>query len=125
MDSPLKDRTKQYAIRVIRVYIALPKSTLGQVLGKQLLRAGTSVGAQYREALHARSRSEFASKIESALQELEESSYWLELIMEFGLLPEKRLTGLLTETGELRAMAIASLQTLRPARPASSSRVSG
>src|ERR1700733_12741875 len=97
MDSPLKDRTKQYAIRAIRVYMALPKSTLGQVLGKQLLRSGTSVGAQYREALHARSRVEFASKIESSLQELEESLYWLELIVELKLLPEKRLAGLLTE----------------------------
>jgi len=122
MDSPLKDRTKQYALRVIRVYLALPKNTLGQVLGKQLLRSATSVGAQYREALHARSRAEFASKIECSLQELEESLYWLELIVELGLLPEKRLIGLLDEATELRAMFIASLRTLRAARPAQRTR---
>ena len=116
MDSPLKERTKQYAIRVIRVYLALPKTALGQVLGKQLLRSGTSVGAQYREALHGRSRAEFASKLESSLQELEESLYWLELIMEFDLLPEKRLRGLIAEASELRAMAISSLKTLRAVR---------
>ncbi len=76
----LRVRTKAFALRVIRLYCSLPKVTEAQVLGKQVLRSGTSVGAQYREAVRARSRAEFVSKIETALQELEETviglSYW-------------------------------------------------
>ncbi len=69
----LASRTKGFALRVIRLYAALPKSTEAQVLGKQLLRSGTSVGAQYREAIRARSNAEFISKLEGGMQELEES----------------------------------------------------
>lgn len=89
----LVQRTRQFALRVIRVYTALPKSTLGQVIGKQLLRSGTSVGAHYREGLRARSSQEFTSKLEGGLQELEETLYWLELIDESGLMPGERENG--------------------------------
>lgn len=75
-------RTKLFALRVIRLYAALPKTTESQVIGKQILRSGTSVGAHYREAKRARSTAEFVSKIECALQELEETIYWLELLAE-------------------------------------------
>jgi four helix bundle protein len=71
-------RTKAFAIQIIRLYVRLPKTTLAQVLGKQFLRSGTSVGAHYREATRARSTAEFVSKIECGMQELEETSYWLE-----------------------------------------------
>ncbi len=89
----LKGRTKEYALRIIRMYSALPAATVDAgVLGKQLLRSGTSVGAHYREAQRAKSDADFINKIEGALQELDESQYWLELICEAGLLPEERLT---------------------------------
>lgn len=73
----LKLRTKNFALRIIKLFSALPKQTEAQVIGKQILRSGTSVGAQYREACRARSDAEFISKIESGLQELEETMYWL------------------------------------------------
>jgi four helix bundle protein len=78
----LQVRTKAFALRVVRLYCALPKTTEAQVLGKQVLRSGTSIGAHYREAMRARSPAEFVSKIEGGLQELEETSYWLELLIE-------------------------------------------
>lgn len=74
----LRDRTKEFALRVVRMYSALPKSTEGQVLGKQVLRSGTSVGANYREACRARSKAEFIAKLGHCLKELDESSYWFE-----------------------------------------------
>jgi len=77
--SDLKIRTKDYALSVIGLFAALPKRTETHVLGRQLLRAGTSVGAQYREATRAKSKADFISKIEGSLQELEETDYWLEL----------------------------------------------
>ena len=78
----LKQRTKEFALRIVRLYVALPKTTESQVLGKQLLRSGTSVGAHYREAQRAKSNADFISKIEGGLQELDETCYWLELISE-------------------------------------------
>jgi len=109
----LKQRTKQFALRVLKVYLALSRRTDAQVLGKQMIRAGTSVGAQYREALRARSPAEFASKVESAQQELEETLYWFELITEHGLLPARRLRELATEGNALQAILAASAKTTR------------
>jgi four helix bundle protein len=83
----LKTRTKAFALRVIRLYSALPQTPVAQVIGKQLLRSGTSVGAHYREGARSRSDAEFISKLEGALQELEETAYWLELLGESGTLP--------------------------------------
>jgi four helix bundle protein len=80
---------------------ALPKTAAAQVLGKQVLRSGTSPGAHYREAYRARSRAEFISKIEGGLQELDETGYWLELLVESGVVSAKRLAALRTETDEL------------------------
>src|SRR5438128_1318889 len=81
----LKLRTKAFALRVIRMYSKLPKSdTVAQVLGKQVLRSGTSVGANYREASRGRSKAEFVSKIGDCLKETEETEYWLELLVDSG-----------------------------------------
>lgn len=88
----LKERTRRFALRIIRLYSGLPKSTVAQVIGKQLLRSGTSVGAHYREATRARSTAEFISKVDGGLQELEESAYWIELLVEANIIPAKRLT---------------------------------
>ncbi len=78
----LRKRTKDFALRIVKLYSALPKSSVAQVLGKQILRSGTSVGAQYREACRAKSNADFVNRIEGALQELDETLYWLELIGE-------------------------------------------
>ena len=80
MERDLRERTKKFALRIIKLYTALPRRGDAQVLGSQLLKSGTSVGAHYREACRAKSNADFISKIEGALQELDESSYWLELI---------------------------------------------
>ena len=109
----LQVRTKAFALRVVRLYCSLPKTTEAQVLGKQMLRSGTSVGAHYREAMRARSVAEFISKIEGGLQELEETCYWLELLIESGIIPETKLSGLLREANELIAMLVASVRTAK------------
>ncbi len=112
MDAPkdLRARTRDFALRIITLYSALPKSTLAQVLGKQLLRAGTSVGAHYREACRARSDAEFVSKLEVGLQEIEETVYWIELIVASALFSEKRVEALLKEADELTAIFIACVK---------------
>jgi four helix bundle protein len=102
----LIERTKRFALRVIRLFVSLPKTGEAQVLGKQLLRSGTSVGAHYREAHRARSRAEFAAKCGDSLREIEESAYWLELLEESGILPATKLKDLRTETNELTAIFV-------------------
>ena len=102
----LASRTKEFALRVIRLYTALPNSTEAQVLGKQLLRSGTSVGAHYREAIRARSNAEFISKLEGGMQELEESSYWLELFVEAEIISAEKLNPLMAEANELMAILV-------------------
>jgi len=107
-ESPLdlKQRTKQFALRVIRLYVALPKTTEAQVIGRQVLKSGTSVGAHYREATRARSNAEFISKIEGGLQELDETSYWLELLVESDVIPAIKLSQLHEEANELIAILV-------------------
>ncbi len=109
----LRTRTKQFALRIIRLYSALPKSTEAQVMGKQLLRSGTSVGAHYREATRARSDAEFISKLEGGLQELEESVYWMELLAESGIIAPSRLEDLQKEADELTAILITCVKNTR------------
>lgn len=113
-DKPdLRTRTKAYALRIIKLYSALPKNTEAQVLGKQLLRSGTSVGAHYREANRAKSTPDFISKMEGGLQELDETDYWLELLADSGIVPESRLADLRAETNELIAIFVASVKTAK------------
>ncbi len=102
----LETRTTDFALRVIKLYSALPKSTEAQVIGKQLLRSGTSVGAHYREAKRAKSTVDFISKIEGALQELDETCYWLELIERSGLMSAGRLASLQAEAVELMKILV-------------------
>jgi len=109
----LKVRTKQFALRILKVSAALPRTADAQVLGKQLIRSGTSVGAHYREATRARSQAEFISKIGGALQEIEETAYWLELLVEGNIIAESRLKGLLQETNELTAILVTSAKTAK------------
>ncbi len=100
-DAPpdLKVRTKAFALRVIRMYSKLPKNNIvAQVLGKQVLRSGASVDANQREASRARSKAEFISKTGDGLKEIEETDYWLELLVDSGCVPSERMTELLDET---------------------------
>jgi four helix bundle protein len=112
----LKERTKQFALRIIRLYSSLPKTELAKVIGKQLLRSGTSVGAQYRESVRSRSNAESISKIESTLQELEESSYWMELIIESEIYSESRMLDLMNESIELNAILTTCVKRLKAKR---------
>jgi len=113
MSQELIARVKDFALRIIHLYIALPRRTEAQVIGKQLLRSGTSVGAHYSEATRARSKAEFISKLEVALQELEESRYWIELLTMAEIVPLKRLQPLLEETTALIAIFTASTKTVK------------
>jgi four helix bundle protein len=106
MNSDLSDRLKNFALRIIVLYSALSRRGAAQVLGNQILRSGTSPGAHYREARRAKSNADFVSKIEGALQELDETQYWLELISEAHILPAKRLEALHHESEELIAILV-------------------
>ena len=105
-EEDLAARTKAFARRVIRLYVALPREPVAQVLGKQALRAGTSVGANYREARRARSRAEFIAKIGECLKEADETLYWLELLSEEQILAANRLAPLIQETNELISILV-------------------
>jgi len=104
-EKDLRARTKMFARRIIRLYVALPKNNaVTQVLGKRALRAGTSGGANYREAYRARSKPEFISKIGDCLKEADESLYWMELLVDENFVPLRRLQPLLDEADELLAI---------------------
>ncbi len=100
----LRARTSNFALRIIKLYISLPKTTEGQVIGKQVLRSGTSVGAHYREGHRAKSDADIVNKFESALQELDETDYWLELLVKSGIIPAQKVEPLRRETNELLAI---------------------
>ncbi len=111
----LKDRTKGLALRVIRMFARLPKTTVAEVLGKQVLRSATSVGANYREADEGRSKAEFIAKMGDSLRELSETEYWLELLVESELVKPEAMTPLLTEARELKAIFAAIIRKARSA----------
>jgi four helix bundle protein len=112
----LRDRTKQFAIRIIRLFRALPNRPDGQIIGKQLLGCGTSVGANYRAVCRARSKAEFIARLGIVAEEADESVFWLEMIGETKLLNPKLLEEILKEAGELTAIFSASLKTARDNR---------
>jgi len=112
----LKIQTKVYALRIIKLYQALPKSGEAQVVGKQILRNGTSVGAQYREACRAKSPADFINKMEGSLQELDETGYWLELLTDSKIVPAEKLVDLQKENDELTAIFVASVKTAKKNR---------
>ena len=112
----LENRTKQFALRVIELFSTLPSSTVAQVLGRQVLRAGTSVGAHYREAMRAKSRADFVSKLEGSLQEIEETRYWLDLLAGSRTLSDVQIAPVAKEAGELTAMLVASVRTAKRKR---------
>lgn len=103
-DNDLVERTTEFALRVVRMFVSLPKTEEARVLGKQVLRSGTSVGANYREAQRARLKAEFIAKIGDCLKELDETSYWLELLVRGEIVTEAKLAALRDENDQLLAI---------------------
>jgi len=118
-EKPLLPRTKAFALRVIRLVQSLGDDRVGRVLGDQLLRSGTPVGANYRAASRARSRADFINKLKISEEECDESLYWMELLVESGLMPERKIGALRGEGSEILAMLVASIQTTRRGAAAS------
>jgi four helix bundle protein len=104
----LKARTKEFALRVIRLVDALPNTVKGRAIANQIMRSATSVAANYRAACRARSRAEFIAKIGVVEEEAEETAFWLELIIDSGVRTEKQIRPLLQEAGELVAIMASS-----------------
>src|SRR4051794_35002085 len=109
----LRDRTKAFAVRVVRAYVALPKHEVAHIIGRQFVRSGTSTGAHCREGYRSRSDAELISKYESALQEIDETIYWLELLIEAEIVRPKRLESLMAEANEIIAILVASVKTIK------------
>jgi four helix bundle protein len=112
-EAELKARTKQFALRVMKLVSALPKTTEARAIGSQLVRAGTSVGANYRAACRGRSKAEFIAKLGVVEEEADESAFWMELIIEGGLMRPELVAPLLQEANELVAIMAASRKTAR------------
>jgi four helix bundle protein len=112
-EQEFKDRTKKLALRIIRLIEALPKNQTAEIVGKQLLRSGTSVGANYRAACRGKSPADVICKLSIVEEEADESIYWMELLVESGLVPQAKMTNLMNEMHEIVAMIVASIKTLR------------
>jgi four helix bundle protein len=111
-----KDRTKKLGLRVIRLVEALPKSRIADVIGKQLLRSATSIGANYRAACRGKSTADMLAKLAVVEEEADESIYWMELLAESKIVPAAKLKALMAETNEILAMTVSSIKTLRTKR---------
>ena len=109
----LKDRTRNFSLRIIRLCAALPSNRTADVIAKQLLRSGTSPGAHFREALRARSKAEYVAKMNGGLMELEETLYWLEILEGSELMTSKMLESIRTETSELTAIFVSLINRWR------------
>ena len=112
----LRRRTKQFALPVIRMVESLPRGRAADTIGGQLIRSGTSVGSNYRAACRARSPAEFCAKLGIVEEEADESVFWMELLVEAGLIKQSRLADLLQEANEIVAMVVASIKTARARR---------
>ena len=109
----LRDRTKRFALRIVGMYRALPGTEEARIIGKQVLRSGTSIGANYRAACRARSRAEFVAKLGVVLEEADETAFWLDLLRDTGIFPDRRLQGLIREANELVSIFVASMRTAK------------
>ncbi|MGJ3245044.1 MAG: four helix bundle protein [Elainellaceae cyanobacterium] len=112
-EGAFKQRTKQLALRVIRLVETLPRKMSTDVIGKQVVRCATSVGANYRSACRAKSTADLIAKLSIVEEEADECLYWLELLVEAGEIPESKVKSLMVETNEILAMTVASIKTLR------------
>jgi four helix bundle protein len=112
----LRLRLKEYGLRILRLYDSLPRYGSAQIVGRQIARSGTSPGAQYREACRAKSDADFVSKLEGALQELDETDYWLEMLVEGRYVPPSKLKSLRAETDELIAILVTIVRKVKKRR---------
>ena len=110
-ESEMKERTKQFALRILMVADALPKSRSGNAIANQIVRSGTSVAANYRALCRSKSRADFVNKTSIVEEEADESCFWMELTIDAGLLPKTKVEPLLTEASELTAIFVASRKT--------------
>ncbi len=108
-----KKRTMAFAVRIVRQVASQPKSEFNYVIGRQLLRAGTSVGANYRSACRAKSRADFISKMTTVEEECDESLYWMELMVRAGAVKQQALDDLMKEANEILSLVVASIRTAR------------
>jgi four helix bundle protein len=112
----LKQRTKMFALKIIKLVETLPRGRTADVLGNQLLRTGTSVGANYRAACRARSSADFISKMGIVEEEIDESLYWIELLETSGMVSHEKVTDLLNEANQLTAITVASITTAKQSK---------
>ena len=112
----MQKRTKQFALRIIKLYQALPKSGEAQVVGKQILRAGTSVGSNYRASCRARSSKEFFSKVSIVIEEADETMFWLEILSESGIIKATLLNDIINETEEIIKILVTARKTMNQAK---------
>jgi four helix bundle protein len=113
MEARMRARTKEFGLRIIRLFRALPRNEEARVIGRQLLRSGTSVGGNYRAVTRARSRREFIAKMGVVLEEADESSYWIEVLINARIMPQAKLQSLFDESAELVKIFAAALRTAR------------
>jgi len=118
-EQAFKHRTRAVALRVIRLVDSLPKTRVADVIGRQLLRSATSIGANYRAACRGVSRADVISKLGDVEEEGDETLYWLELLIDSGVIPERRLRSLMNEVDEIIAMTVSSIRTMRKKNPKS------
>ncbi len=118
-EQAFKHRTRAVALRVIRLVDSLPKTRVADVIGRQLLRSATSIGANYRAACRGVSRADVISKLGDVEEEGDETLYWLELLIDSGVIPEWRLRSLMNEVDEIIAMTVSSIRTMRKKNPKS------
>lgn len=121
-EAELKLRTKKFALRIIKLVQAMPKIEIGRIIGKQLLRCGTSVGANYRAVCRARSGADFISKLGIVIEEADESCFWLEIIIEAVLMKQELVKDLLQEANEITAIMVASRNSATKNKGSSESR---
>jgi four helix bundle protein len=112
-ENEFKEKTKQIALRVMRLVDALPRSLAANTIGKQLLRSGTSIGANYRAACRGKSRADMLHKLSIVEEEADESLYWIELLVDAQLVAQKRVVALRDEISEIVAMTVTSIRTMR------------
>ncbi|MCX5885830.1 MAG: four helix bundle protein [Proteobacteria bacterium] len=113
INNSLRERTKSFALRIINLVEALPKGRIAEVIGRQLLRSGTSVGANYRAACRAKSPADFIAKMGIVEEETDETVYWLELLVKSGLIQERDIRDLIDEANQLLAITVSSIKTAK------------
>lgn len=112
-----KERTKSLAVSILQLVEEMPKSVAATAIARQIVRSGTSIGANYRAACRAKSAADMVNKLKIVEEESDETAYWLELIAEMNYLPQEKITPIAQETNEIVAMTVASIKTLRARKP--------